>query len=1000
MTFSEKTADEDYFVEQLQKKGWKLTEEPERDLDEPLLTSNLIRMMKTLNPGIGDEEIKKVINELKLRPSGTEGNKQILRFLKEGISVKSEKDNELRRIALFDYENPKNNEFLITKQMIFKAGKETIRTDILLYVNGIPLVDIECKSSVNLTQTWLDAYMQIKRYEKQVPELYKYIQIGVATKEIAKYFAIAPWNEDVDKEEWKENGKDSVDSAIQMLEPSTLLNIIRNYLWVRTKYSRTTKVIARYMQYRASERIVERVLNKINNKDKKNRGLIWHWQGSGKTLTMIFAAHKLYYYQKELEKPTVFFIVDRLELASQLYDEFNALDVPAKAELLKSIWDLAEALKHDHGKGRRTMMICTIQKFSPSDLQGAIEKIKGNETITSRQNAITFIDEAHRTQYGTFAAQLKAVLKNGFMFAFTGTPITKDERDTYANFSYEPEKYLDRYFMRESIIDGFTKKLTYQPRLEKGVHLDRAKLDTFLEVQYEDGEIPEDLDSSMIKDEVKKRLSAINVFLENEDRIGEIAKDITKHFKENVDGKFKAMVVAANRKSCVIYKRELDKLLDPRCSEIVMTYNREKDKKIIEDYRKELEKRNEGSSTDEIRDEIQRRYKEEENPKILIVTDMLLTGFDVPILQTMYLDKPLKEHRLLQAIARTNRPYKDAKESGLIIDYVGILKDFKKAFKAYSEDDIKGVLGSMDDLKDEFKARIKETSNMFKAIPKDKDTRETLRKAFEIITESEENTKKFNEDISHLMRLFEMLGSDEIKIEYFPEYKWLVEVFYYYRLQTQETDPEKDELIRRYLEKTLKYIHKSTEIQKIKEDLPEIKFDAEYMEKLEEKLKTKEEKAANIVFTLNRMVLVDKERTPVYETLIGKVERLVTRWKEKTKDYEKIYDEGSRIINEINSINKRQEELGMNDMEYLILQKLEATTEEKEGLSNEVRKLNEKLAPLMFTNWTAQISARKNVEREIRIFLRRYVMRHKIPMEKLDEIYGAIAEKVKMYGNN
>ncbi len=256
---------------------------------------------------------------------------------------------------------------------------------------------------------------------------------------------------------------------------------------------------------------------------------------------MIFAAHKLYHL-KSLENPSIFFIVDRIELEEQLYEEFNSLDI-VKPEIIGSIDELRKVLKHDDGKGRRGIMITLIHKFRVEELSGLQKELEElsnrQDTIQTRKNVIAFIDEGHRSQYGTMAGQMKNILKNAFFFSLTGTPISKRGKDTYLEFSYPPqEKYLDRYFITDSIRDGFTVKLAYQPRLEREVHLKKDMLETFLEVEFE--ELPDEM-REMVEEGVKKRLNAINMFLENPKRIELIAKDIAEHFKGNMDGKFKAI---------------------------------------------------------------------------------------------------------------------------------------------------------------------------------------------------------------------------------------------------------------------------------------------------------------------------------------------------------------------------------------------------------------------------------------------------------------------------
>jgi len=1002
--FSEKSLVEDYFIQNLQEKGWKYVpaNNLEREnLEEPLLTPALIRALKRLNAniGVGDEETKQVLNELKLRTSGSEDAKKILNYLKDGIPIKFEKERVVKYIRLFDYEDKQNNDFIISRQVIHQSGDKQIRNDIILYINGIPITNIECKNPTSLTENWYTAYKQMKDYEKTVPEPYKYIQIGIAAAETARYFATAPWQEETLTHMWREPNKDPIDSTIEMLTPNTLLNIIKHYLFFRIERGATTKVITRYMQYRASEQIVNRVLGYLQGKETKNKGLIWHWQGSGKTLTMIFAANKLYRHST-LENPTIFFIVDREELQEQLYQEFTALDI-TKPETIDSINALRAIIKHDENRGKRGIFITLIHKFRHEELQQLQKELDAlsqtRQTIQNRKNVILFIDEAHRTQYGLLAAQMKQTLRNATPYAFTGTPIAKTGKDTYDRFSYPPqEPYLDKYFITDSIQDGFTLKIAYQPRLEKeeGIRLKKDQLDTFIQVEFE--EIPEEY-REKTEEKIKQKLNAIKVFLENPDRIKRVAQDIKEHFKENLDGKFKALIVAVNRLSCVRYKRELDKLLPKEYSEVVMTFNRT-DPPEIQDCLKELTARYHGKEIEDIRKEIIEKYKEEDYPKILIVTDMLLTGFDAPILQTMYLDKPLKEHRLLQAIARTNRPYKDLKTAGLIIDYVGILKEFTRAFENYTKEDVTGVLIDTNQLAQEFTQTIDETMKIFTEVPKDQYDRPTLLKALEAITSNEQNTKTFRQNYRHLRRLFEILGPHEIKLQKLEEYTWLTQVYTFYIRETRQDQYEERRYVQKYFQKTLKYVYKTTELADIEKQYPTITFDANYLKNLQDKVRTKEEKAANILFTLNRFVIVDKQRNPIYETLTEKVERILKLWKEKTKDYEKIYTEGTQIIKEIAKLESRKTDLGFSDLQYSTLLTMEKTFGTDKNLTKDAQELITFLQPHMFKGWQYQQTTRKTIEREIRKYLRKYIKQHKISLADMEQIYQKIVESVKTYG--
>ncbi len=1015
MGFTELKLVEDDLVQRLQEKGWKFvhSDELERDsYEEPLFIPNLVRALKRINhkAEIGEEEINRVKNELKLTSTGIEGGKRILYFYKFGVPVKSEKERVVKLVQLFDFDDIDNNEFIVTRQ-VYYHGKDKIRTDIMQYVNGIPLVNIECKNPVSLSESWYTAYKQIKDYELTVPELYKYVQIGVAAERQARYFPIVPWQDEVKVYEWRteppfhpplvrrERGgssKDSLDSTLEMLTRDTLLDITKNFLFFRIERGDATKVITRYMQYRASKKIVNRVIKNLSGEEDKNKGLIWHWQGSGKTLTMIFAANELYY-MKDLGNPTIFFIVDRIELEDQLYKEFYFLDI-VRPEIIGSVGELKEVLRYDDYRGKRGVFIILIHKFRPEELkelQEELEEIsKRKETIMTRKTVIAFVDEGHRTQYGFLAAQMKAILKNAFFFALTGTPISKRGKDTYLEFSYPPkELYLDRYFVTDSIKDGFTVKIVYQPRLEKDVHLKKDMLEAFLETELE--ELPEEIRED-VEERIKKRLNAIKLVLENPSRIKMIAEDITKHFKDNVDGKFKAMVVAGSRTACAIYKEELDKHLPKQYSEVVMTYyDRESDKRKTITLR-EARGRYGELEPEDLRKKIRESFIEEEFPKILIVTDMLLTGFDAPILQVMYLDKPLKEHRLLQAIARTNRPYNDLKEAGVVIDYVGILKEFKKAFEMYSEEDIKGALFNYDSIREEFTTLIKEIFEILESVPKDYE-RETLLKAVEILTSDQEKGKTFIEKYKKLRKTFELLGPDEIKLEYFEDYKWLSAIYTYY-MKVVIQQPPYEEYLQRYYDKTVRYIHKTTEIEKLEKELPEIAFDERYLKALEEKIKSRKEKAANILFTLNRLVLVERHRNPIYESLVDRVERLLEMWKEKTRDYERIYREGAKVYGEINSLSERQKALGFSDLEYSVLLTLEEKLDKGNELIKEVTNLSKGLKNYMFSGWINQTTVRKDIEREVRRFARVIKKKHNLSLDEMDSLYEKLMENVKNYG--
>ena len=999
----EKKLIEDYLIEELQKRGWVFVkdEELEREaISEPLLVSNFKKALKRLNKDleITEEEINKVIQEVKLLPVSQEGVKKLLHYFKYGIGIKFEKERVVKTVKLFDFENLENNEFLVSRQVSFK-GREIIRPDILLFINGIPLIEIECKNPAEIGVSWKTAYYQIKDYEKTAPELYKYLQIGIAVESEARYFPIVPWQKDVWIYEWKEEEKDSAEAILEFLRTERILDILRNFLFIREERGEMTKVIARYMQYEATNKIVERVIKNLEGKEKKNKGLIWHWQGSGKTLTMIFAGHKLYF-DERLENPTIFFIVDRIDLESQLFNEFSSLKLNLSPEKIENIHSLKKIVEADNFRGKRGIFLTLLHKFKPGeekikDLDEKLKEIsKTEETIADRKNVVCFLDEVHRSQYGLMAAQMKRILKNAFFFGFTGTPIAEEERNTYQEFGYPLKEggYLDKYFVEDSIKDKFTVPIVYQPRLEKKVHLKKEDLNTFLESTIEE---LEEIEKEKTEKRVARKLDKIKVFLENPKRIKEIAEDIASHFRENLEGRFKAMIATSSRKASVIYKRALDEILPSKYTEVVMTYQID-DKEPIRKYRQELIKRypESGGDLSKINIEIRDKFKTEEFPKILIVTDMLLTGFDAPILQTMYLDKPLKKHKLLQAIARTNRPYKGVKEAGLIIDYIGVLKELKRAYKMYYEkEEIENVLYDYKFLVKRFVSLLERLNEIFRGISKTFE-RETIFKAFERLKDRD-NEKKFIEKYQSLRKIFEILGSHEIKIDFLKEFKWYSALYgYYLKTKKREEDKEKTQ---KYFKKVIDFIHKNTEIEEINKALPVFTFDENYFKKLKESSLSQEEKAVNMLFALEKLVLVEQKRNPLYKTIAEKVEELVRQWEIRKIDYEILFQELEKVKKEIKEKEKEKESLKLSPLEYGIFLILNKIVKNKKETMEATKELKDKISEYMLKGWIDQPELRKKIFREIRVVARRLKIKYKLSLEEFERLFQDLVSVIENY---
>ena len=549
-------------------------------------------------------------------------NEELTAWLRGDRSMPFGPNNEHITVRLIDFENIENNHLVVTNQFTFRAGPAERRADLVLLVNGLPLVVIEAKTPVRHAVSWLDGALQVHDdYEKNVPELFVANVFSVATegKELmygsvrAPVNLWGPWRDDAKTAPGTLAGLKAAVNGV--LRPTVLLDILAHFtLFATDKNKRRIKVVCRYQQYEGANLIVQRVLA-----GKPRKGLIWHFQGSGKSLLMVFAAQKLRL-QPELGNPTVIIVVDRVDLDTQISSTFHASDVPnlVKAETCD---DLLRMLKQD----ARKVIITTIFKFG--EAAGA---------LNDRGNIVALVDEAHRTQEGDLGIKMRAALPNAFLFGLTGTPINRRDRNTFYAFGADEDArgYMSRYGFEESVRDGATLKLHFEPRLVD-MHIDKAAIDQAYQA------LTGDL-SDLDKDNLAKAASKMAVLVKVPERVEKVCADIARHYQETVaPNGFKGMVVTFDQECCLLYKAALDKLLPPEATEIVISASG-----TDERFRPYARGRDE-------EEQLLDRFRQANDPmKLLIVTAKLLTGFDAPILQAMYLDKPLRDHTLLQAITR------------------------------------------------------------------------------------------------------------------------------------------------------------------------------------------------------------------------------------------------------------------------------------------------------------------------------------------------------------
>ncbi|HNF26549.1 MAG TPA: HsdR family type I site-specific deoxyribonuclease, partial [Leptospiraceae bacterium] len=791
--------------------GWvyKAGTELERTTEDIFVESELKEALVRINPEIKKnpdlaEEIIYKLRAVLISVNHTglvKANEEFSLWLKGEKTLAFGKNNQHIPIKIIDYTNIENNSFIVTNQYRVYS-KETKIPDIVMLINGIPVAIGEAKTPIRPSVSWLDGASDIHDvYENAVPQLFVPNIFSFATDGKELFYGSVrcplehwtPWRipDSENSLSYAIGLKEVGNELNDLLSPFRLLDILQNFAIFSTdKKKRRIKVVARYQQYEGANRIVERV--KFGS-DKK--GLIWHFQGSGKSLLMLFAAGKLRR-DAELKSPTVIILVDRVDLDTQITGTFNAADIP-NLIATDSIKELHTLLEQD----TRKVIITTIFKFKDS---------KPNMNL--RDNIIVLVDEAHRTQEGNLGRQMRAALPNAYLFGLTGTPINKSDKNTFWAFgsALDTGGYMSRYTFQDSIRDKATLKLHFEPRL-LNVHVDKESLDkAFKELTRSENLTDEEADA------LSKRAAKMSAFLKSPERIEKISEDISKHFREKVEPHgFKAMVVAPDREGCELYEKALTKFFNP--GEILVVISTTANDS--EDFKNKYY-----IDKDELEKKINEFNDSDSRLKLLIVTARLLTGFDSPILQTMYLDKSLKDHTLLQAICRTNRLY-PKKTFGRIVDYFGLFDDAANALQ-FDEESVKKVITNLETLKEKLEEAMQNCLSHFPGVDRTIEGFEGLEAAQECINTNEKRDK-FAGVYSYLNQLWESLSPDSILNQYNEDYRWLSGVYQ----SVKPISVNIGKLLWHSLgAKTTELIHKNIKVSSLPEGLTEFVLDADVIE--------------------------------------------------------------------------------------------------------------------------------------------------------------------------
>ncbi len=733
-------------------------EELGRGVNEVLLENELKDALVRLNPEIkarpefADEVIYKLrailisVNQTGL----VRANEEFFKWLTGDKTMPFGENNRHVPVRLIDFEN-KDNKGIVTNQFRIHH-RETKIPDIVMFINGIPVVVGEVKTPIRPSVTWLDGANEVHNiYENSVPQLFVTNILSFATEGKELYYGTvrtplefwSPWRlEDDDNALAKRLGLGEIGKELSdLMNPKRLLDILLNFsLFSNGKKNQRVKLICRFQQYEGANKIVERV-----KEGKVKKGLIWHFQGSGKSLLMMFAAQKLRR-TPELKSPTLIVLVDRTDLDSQISGDFNAADIP-NVQTTDSIKELQNLL----GRDTRKIIISMIFKFRDAP-----------PNMNTRENIIVLVDEAHRTQEGDLGRQMRAALPNAFLFGLTGTPVNKADKNTFWAFGAEEDKggYLSRYTFQDSLRDDATRPLHFEPRL-LDVHVDKETLDKAFDEFKESAAL-----SDEEADALNKRSAKMAIFLKSPERISKIVRDISVHFKEKVEPHgFKAMIVTPDRHGCIQYKEELDNYFPVEASRVVISTTANDSFEFKQKWG--IDKSEQAKIVSEFKDA-------QSDLQFLIVTAKLLTGFDAPILQVMYLDKSLKDHTLLQAICRTNRVYPN-KAFGRIVDYFGVFDDTAKALE-FDEASVKQIISNLSVLKEQLPTAVEKTLVHFEGVDRTLEGFEGLEAAQNAI-ETDKKKDDFAADFKYLSKIWESLSPDRILDLYYQDYKWLTQVY-------------------------------------------------------------------------------------------------------------------------------------------------------------------------------------------------------------------------------
>lgn len=814
------------------------------------------------------------------------GNEDVWEYLRGLKKVFVEEESRERDVRFLDVGEPSNNIFHVTDEFSFRPrpDAEAIRFDIALLINGIPVILVETKSATK-RDGMAEALAQVRRYHEQGPEALAVLQIFAITH-LHRFLYGATWNANRKSlYNWRDEVAGTYEDLVKaFVAPERVVRVISDFIVFSNIDGELNKFVLRPHQMRAADRVVERAKDPA-----KRRALVWHTQGSGKTYTMITAA-KLLIEDKALEHPTVLVIIDRTELETQMAANLEALGF-GDVRVAHSKSDLERLLRSDW----RGLIVSMIHKFDgmPGDL-------------CTRTNVFVMIDEAHRTTGGALGTYLMAALPNATYVGFTGTPIDKTEhgKGTFKTFGADDKSgFLDKYSIRESIQDGTTVPLNYALAPNE-LLVDRETLEAeFLQVAELEG-----VSDIATLNKVLERAVTLRNMMKTPERVEGVAQFIADHYRSNVEPMgYKAFVVGVDREACSLYKNALDRYLPVEYSDVVISpgHNDPADlRRFHYDETKELE--------------IRKGFRKPDGmPKVLIVTEKLLTGFDAPILYAMYLDKPMRDHVLLQSIARVNRPYEDADErakpAGFVLDFVGIFEKLEQAL-AFDSKDVSGVVTGIPDLQERFATLIAQARADYLGIGKG------LRadKEVEAIVEhfrNEDRRTALQEFVTELENLFEIISPDAFLRPYLDDYDAVMRVAAIVR---EAFNPGLD-VDRSFLRKTAELVQEHTATSPIRGISKIYKLSEDALEQLSLTDTPDTVKVVNLVKLLHDLVADERDAKPFLISIGERAEEIAGAFRDRQTSTKDALKALARLAKEAIDAEKAQMSTGLQPDAFAVL---------------------------------------------------------------------------------